>query len=201
MPIDGVYSTKDARTAQGILYKSQTLNNTNSSNDSNQFSSGNALTTWRGNLCGIDSSAANLLLPCLPLSHVWDASRVLSWSSFYRGSALWKRWSIFSHGEHVILNPSMQVVPDFAWCPHPTMQRSGLTSKRPHIAARGDILGLCKTRQTKIKNSVGFSMYWLCQWCKFQAYHALWNNGSSSIERATKRLVRTQSSSIQSTIY
>lgn len=126
------------------------------------FSSGNALTTWRGNLCGIDSSAANLLLPCLPLSHVWDASRVLSWSSFYRGSALWKRWSIFSHGEHVILNPSMQVVPDFAWCPHPTMQRSGLTSKRPHIAARGDILGLCKTRQTKIKNSVGFSMYWLC---------------------------------------
>lgn len=35
VPIDGVYSTKDARTAQGILYKSQTLNNTNSSNDSN----------------------------------------------------------------------------------------------------------------------------------------------------------------------
>lgn len=34
VPIDGVYSTKDARTAQGILYKSQTLN-TNSSNDSN----------------------------------------------------------------------------------------------------------------------------------------------------------------------
>ncbi len=35
VPIDGVYSTKDARTAQGILYKSQTLN-TNSSNDSNR---------------------------------------------------------------------------------------------------------------------------------------------------------------------